>query len=184
MFALLAPLVVAIAGFAPSASDVEVLPLDDYVDSKEIPVVDPGFGHEGSAVVVDEDGLIVEVVDQDTGVESRAPSLAAASACSYRNALFINYTGWQVTVDGCSIIGFDRTARWNYQWYLDTQPDNAGPACMQGRGYFTDTTVPRWYGAGCNAGGGVSAYIGNVATVAKMRGYSVTPPFWGYVRWR
>lgn len=91
---------------------------------------------------------------------------------------------WVESVDGCGIIGFDSTARWTYAW---TQPEglwNPGPACTQGRGYYTGTTVPRWYSAGCGTSGGVTVQIGNIITVAKMRGYTVVPSRIGYTAWR
>lgn len=158
-------------------------PIEDYLEENpDVEVADPAVLNRESAVVVGESGEVKDVVD---GSDASSRSLEAAAACSYRNAMFVNYSGWQQTVDGCGVIGWDDTARWGYDWEQDIFAHNSGPSCMQGRGYYNSTaTITRWYGAGCGSGGSASAYIGNRATVAKMRGYASAPPTFGYVRWR
>jgi hypothetical protein len=85
----------------------------------------------------------------------------------------------QITLLGIESVGicapFDSSSR--FQW-------NSGPSCVQGRGYYTGSSLPRWYNAGCGPNGSVSAYIGNVYTVAKIRGYAAAVGKIGYVRWR
>ncbi|NQX34652.1 hypothetical protein [Herbiconiux sp. VKM Ac-2851] len=108
------------------------------------------------------------------------------SGCDYRNAVFTNLGGWQESLDGCGIIGFDWTARYSYTWSRDTLAWNSGPSCVQGRGYSTSRSVstPVWTNAGCGSSGSASAFIGNRATVAKIRGHVNAAGKIGYVRWR
>ncbi len=39
-----------------------------------------------------------------------------------RNAIFLNYSGWTESIDGCSIISFDEHAQWAYDWVQDMDP--------------------------------------------------------------
>lgn len=111
---------------------------------------------------------------------------AATSNCVYTNAVFVNQAGWQLSVDGCTIIGWNWSATYYYNWVQDIYGWNSGPSCVQARGYSTSRTVstPVWYTAGCGASGHVSAYIGNRATVTKIRGHVNAIFKIGYVRWK
>ncbi|MFB2554154.1 hypothetical protein [Herbiconiux liangxiaofengii] len=168
----------------PDASSTGQVDLEADIDGAGATVVDPAVYDSETVVVVDESGSAIEQSSGDTGAGSASD--AGLSGCDYRNAVFTNLSGWQDSVDGCGIIGFDWSARYSYSWSQDTFAWNSGPSCVQGRGYSTNRTVstPVWSNAGCGSKGTVSAFIGNRATVAKIRGHVNAVAKIGYVRWK
>lgn len=173
-------------------------------DNPQIKVVDPAVLNSDSASVIDGNGDVVEVLGGSSDDGNRAevsqsgaavnPEAQAggggattqATDCNtYRSAIFLNLTGYQESVTGCSIIGYDWTARYNYVWKQDPTGKQSGPSCVQGRGYQTNQSndTPAWYNAGCGAGGGVNAYIGQRASLAKIRGFVELAGTVGYVQW-
>lgn len=159
----------------PSATPDTVAEL--IAQSPDVDVADPAVRHASTVYVVGSKGEVLSTV----GGNSQA--VAAASGCSYRNAVFTS-SAWQLSVDGCGILGWDSTASWRYDWVRDTYAWNNGPSCVQGRGYYTGTTLTRWYPAGCGNAGGATAHIGEILTVAKIRGYVNAVGTIGYVRWK
>ncbi|WP_146083203.1 MULTISPECIES: hypothetical protein [unclassified Rathayibacter] len=158
----------------------------------DIVIADDAVLSSDSVIVFGSKGETVEVIGDDAPSEARTSGTAGnesaqvAAACSYRNASFVNVSGWVESTDGCGIIGYDSTARWSYSWTQDKFAFNSGPSCVQGRGYSVTPSVstPVWYTAGCGGSGSANALIGNRATVAKIRGYSSAPGTIGYVRWK
>ena len=151
------------------------------------------LGQHPEVIVVDDaifGSTAVELVRGSSDATDDAAAKEGAESpfkgCDYRNAVFTNLTGWQDSLDGCGIIGFDWTARYSYSWSQDKFGWNSGPSCVQGRGYSTNRTVstPVWSNAGCGASGSTSAFIGNRATVAKIRGHVNAAAKIGYVRWK
>lgn len=188
---------------APSTSVEEYL-----VDNPQIRVVDPAVLNSDFATIVNGNGGIVEVLGSSTTDDKHASAdkatpqggnaeasearpddrnaITQAPDCNtYRSAIFVNLTGYQESVTGCSIIGYDWTARYNYAWKQDPNGKQSGPSCIQGRGYETNQSndTPAWYNAGCGASGGVSAYFGQRASLAKIRGFVELAGTIGYVQW-
>lgn len=168
--------------------------VSQYLAAKHgVVIADKAVLNSETTVVFGANGETVQVLDNGPAYEaksSRATSTqavkSAAAGCSYRNASFVNASGWVDSTNGCSIIGFDSTAQWGYNWYQDMHGWNSGPSCVQGRGYSASqsVTMPVWYAAGCGGSGSVHALIGNRATVAKIRGHVNAPGTIGYVRWK
>lgn len=174
----------------------------DYLASHpQITVVDEAIYSSTTATVVDGNGRVVDVIGGETsvggasGLETshhrvrRGSNLNSFTHCSFQNAVFFNTTPWMESGAGCSIIGWDQNATFDYHWVQDPFGMNSGPSCVQVRGYNTNPkkSAPVWTGKRCGAGASVTAHIGNRATVAKIRGHvhavSVVPQI-GYVRWR
>lgn len=158
---------------------------DYLLDHPEIAIVDDSVLTADQAVVVDDSGRSTRMLSGDeasSGIQPRS----ALGGCDYWNAVFVNVSGWQQSVDGCGVIGWNSAAKWSYHWTSSGTDWQAGPSCVQGRGYYISKSVktPRWHGAGCGSGGRVTVNIGNRATVAKIRGHVQLPGQVGYVRWK
>lgn len=152
----------------------------------EISVVDQSVYEMERAIVVGKSGEVLQVLTADGESRDSDSSDDLLAGCSYRNAVFVNYSGWQQSVDGCGIIGLYGSSSWTYSWYTDFTAWNAGPSCIQARGYYVDpsNSNPRWYNSGCGTSGSITVHIGNRSTVAKIRGHAEVAPTIGYVRWK
>ncbi|MBP3977007.1 hypothetical protein [Microbacterium sp. BLY] len=93
-------------------------------------------------------------------------------------------TGWVVpgtgskytSVQGCSVIGWDSTAKWTYDWQANF--NSSGRICAEGKGFVKSGTkyVQTWRGLGCNSSGSGTVPWGNVAGNLQMRGYVTSVP--------
>lgn len=152
----------------------------------EVQVADKAALKSSQVSVIGKDGQVLDVISGDTSIQRSTATTsvaAAAASCGYQSSTYITLS-YVLSLDGCGILGYDSTATWSYNWYQPQGLYNAGPACVQGRGYYNGNNLTRWYSAGCARSGGTTAYIGNRLTVAKMRGYVVVVGTIGYTQWR
>lgn len=169
------------------------LSIQEYLsENPQVVVADKTALNSSSIVIVGGRGETLGVVSQENFAKKDAAGLTVlpevpaqpAATCNYRNAVFVSnrYTN---SVNGCSIWGWDGTAKYNYSWFQDTLAWNSGSSCVQGRGYWQSPSFStvRWFNAGCGSSGGVSAHIGNRITTAMIRGKAIQLPAIGYVRW-
>ena len=195
----LAPLAIGVLG-ASSPPEPTNDSIEDYLDSHpNISVSDEAVHSARTARVEDEEARVVESLSRSGGSgsvpfatessETESTSLDDASpteVCGVQKAVFVNVTGWEESIDGCGIIGANDQATHIYSWNTDSLLWNAGPSCVEGRGYSTDPAIqtPEWFGAGCGTSGSVEAHLGERASVAKIRGRSNAPATVGYVLWQ
>lgn len=165
------------------------LPAANADDSTYLPenpaaqVVDPAF-HEADNVVVVDSEANVTPAQSSPSVGSSANGVSPG--CPRLNAVFLSSAIWMESTNGCGIIGSSKDAMYKYSWSKNYNFLNVGSdSCVQGRGYYSYVSVgePRWFNAGCGSSGSAVVNIGNVATVAKIRGItmSTTP---SAVYWR
>lgn len=156
----------------------------DMSDGTQIPISIEN--RDGSYVPVLPDGTSLEVGDTLStaqarsieGAETPAPGVVSAAACSWTNFVWPGTGATYTSSDGCGLIGFDIYATHYYEWQKDAF--SSGRACNEGRGYkkirnATSYSV-YWAGLGCGTSGAATVSIGEVITVAKIRGSAPSAP--------
>lgn len=152
----------------------------NYINSNpNIHVADPAFFESESFVIVDSNAVPQALPGNPAGIlkQESVEATTPYSGCGYRRAAFTSAYNWTESTNGCGIIGASWNANYLYTWTKDRYFLNvASDSCVQGRGYYYSLGIsePRWQNAGCGANGRVVATIGNRATVAKVRGKTMT----------
>ena len=98
----------------------------------------------------------------------------AQLAASCRTGWVVPGTGTKYTsVQGCSVIGWNASAKWTYDW--EANFNSSGRICAEGKGFLASGAVT-WRGLGCNGSGSGTVPWGNTAANLQMRGYVTSVP--------